>query len=199
MNVRLLGSVFILLFCTACTSLSTITDSIVRAKILPNEVRAETAGRYQYIFARNTANEVAIFRQFVASYRPYLIGGYVVIDEGNESGLSEKVKAHYYLVLDSKRLSSGQQHELQQKYRATRLVQKRPTDNWQVVFVATGEKIAMSHLVKTHHLTDEDTLNTPIPVTIRINGTQLTPVGEVVLMPFFPILMMYGCAASNCI
>lgn len=188
---------------TACVSISDEHAYLIKARVEPTSVKAEADNYYSYRFAKdNTPETIKKFQSFTSQFQPYLVGGYIVIEE--EVDDFKPVVASYYLVLDEDKLSDEQKAQLLNEFQATPYLntqkkkQQKPKQ-LQVVFKATGSKSYMGTVALESRLTEQDRLAKPIPVRIVTNGKELHPVAEIMLVPIYPLLMMYGCLTGPCV
>lgn len=194
---------FTLLTLTACTHLTTEKSYIYRANVKPQSVIAETEYD-QYIFQKEqTAQSIQTFRLFLQTYQPYLAGGYIVIHQESEV-FKNDVTATYYLIVNEKLLSEEQKQNLIKNYQVSpypnhKKYSKAKNPQLQVAFTSTGIRKSLGYKYFKSRLTGQDTLAKPIPVTILTHGKQLNKMGEILIIPIFPLLMIYGCVTSNCI
>lgn len=107
-------------------------------------------------------------------------------------------------MLDKDKLSDEQKAQLLNEFQATpylntqRKKQNQPKQ-LQVIFKSTGSKSLTRNLALEYRLTEQDRLKAPIPIQIVTNGKELHPIAEIMLVPIYPFLMMYGCLTSNCV
>lgn len=186
---------------TACVSIPDEHTYLVKARVEPTSVRTEANNNYSYHFAKdNTPETIKKFQSFIQQFQPYLVGGYIVIEE--EISDFKPIIASYYLVLDEDKLSEQQKAQLLNEFQATPYLntqknkQNQPKQ-LQVVFKATGSKSLTRTLA--YRLTEQDRLKTPIPVQIKTNGKELHPIAEIMLVPIYPFIMMYGCLTGPCV
>lgn len=190
---------------TACVSISDKHTYLIKARVEPTSVKAEADNYYSYRFAKdNTPETIKKFQSFTSQFQPYLVGGYIVIEE--EVDDFKPVVASYYLVLDEDKLSDEQKAQLFNEFQATPYLntqkkkkQQQKPKQLQVVFKATGSKSYMRTVALESRLTEQDRLAKPIPVRIITNGKELHPVAEIMLVPIYPLLMMYGCLTGPCV
>lgn len=164
-------------------------DTITKIKPLESGVMAES-DRYTYYFQRNGARqEYQRYNTFYPRFSKIAAGVKVLFTVDQHD-----VEALYTVIFDKKNLNSQQQAILLNEYKA------KTVENNQlgVEFKATGEWV----IYPTPKLDDTYRLSTPITVTINDTSQKVSPLGEVMIIPLFPIMMlamMFGCATSQCV
>lgn len=67
---------------TACVSIPDEHAYLVKARVEPTSVRTEADNSYYYSFAKdNTPETIKKYQSFIQQFEPYLVGGYIVIEE----------------------------------------------------------------------------------------------------------------------
>lgn len=144
--------------------------------------------KYAYIFTREKTGDV--YRNYQAFYEefgdksPGVAVNFVVKDK--------KVTAEYVAFVDATKLSAGQQEKLRDQYHATTV---EPNKKLAVLFKATGYIVPRSQ----RPFDKQYDLQEPIRVSINEKTEQVYSWTAPLIIPIFPLYMMYGCAVGPCV
>lgn len=105
-----------------------------------------------------------------------------------------RVEAQYSTYIDTRSLSEQQKNQLTAKYDATPSTVS--ADQKVVTFRANG----YWHPARTISSTEGyQQLNPPLPVTINDKTRGMNPLWVPIIVPAFPLILMYGCATGPCV
>ncbi len=189
--MKLLITIFlswILIGCTVNTPNLPKSDSIIKLELKDDKITAESM-QYSYKFyQKDLKDEQKRYQDFYAKYQKDILGIYVNFNVKNSL-----VDAQYHILVNIKNMSSEQIEMLKNQFNAKKSHQLDALD---VLFKAQGFYTTLS---SSKPLDESTRLEKPITVSINDQSYQLSPVGEVMLIPLFPFVMMYGCATSRCV
>lgn len=164
-------------------------DTITALEVRQDRITA-FSNKYAYNFIRNDPHadayaRYAEFYQEFASHVPGVAVNFVVKDE--------KVTAEYKALVDVSGLSAAQIERLRYHYGANII---EPNKKLAVTFKAQGDVVYI-----LQHPPGPDTRTLEKPVTVTINDTTEQNVSWVapLLIPAFPLMMIYGCATGPCV
>ncbi|WLI75055.1 hypothetical protein Q5705_10565 [Kosakonia sp. H02] len=163
-------------------------DKITELEVRLDRITAYSQ-KYAYNFERKDTHDAytqyAAFYQEFSSHIPGVAVNFVVKDE--------KVTAEYKAFVDANGLSAAQIERLRYHYHANII---EPNKKLAVTFRAEGEVIYI-----LRHPPGPDTRKLEKPVTVTINDTTRQEVSWVapLIVPIFPLVMMYGCATGPCV
>lgn len=186
--------VIVLFFIVLLGGCTTTTPMPKWDKITALEVRQDRitaySSKYAYNFIRHDPHadayaRYAEFYQEFASHVPGVAVNFVVKDE--------KVTAEYKALVDASGLSAAQIERLRYHYGANII---EPNKKLVVTFKAQGDVVYI-----LQHPPGPDTRDLEKPVTVTINDTTEQNVSWVapLLIPAFPLIMIYGCATGPCV
>ncbi|WP_039054788.1 hypothetical protein [Enterobacter sp. Bisph1] len=164
-------------------------DKITKLEVTQTRITAYSSN-YAYSFERQDPQQDAYaqyagFYQEFASHIPGVEVNFVVKDE--------KVTAQYRAFVDATGLTAAQIERLRYHYRATII---EPNKKLAVTFNAHGNVIYIRQ-----HPPGPTTrkLEKPVTVTINDNTKQNVSWAAPLMVPAFPLIMIYGCATGRCI
>lgn len=207
---KLIVLVFITILLNGCTtSLLNLPpqDNIIRMKIDKQQIQAESVNNgYYFNFQNNdNKNNYLKYHQFISQYKNNISGVYIVFDVATGYGNAE-VTAQYNLILNAATTSNQEVEELKSRYRVVTIKTDANTNSTAVQFQATGMLVEFDndsvYSAERYHwdkLGDEYRLNPPIPVKINDKTKTLSNASAIVVIPFYPLILMYGCATGSCI
>ncbi|MFV0482433.1 MAG: hypothetical protein ACK5LP_10710 [Campylobacteraceae bacterium] len=196
--LKSIGTVLLFLLFTGCTVKSPnlpTSDNIVKFLAQENMVVAESE-KYTYIFSNKDApQKYKLYENFIENYKDYAVGVYVIFYVNNN-----EVNATYNVIVDTKDISTTYINDLKNIYHAKKT---KEANQFIVQFSAKGYYLPISDkhskYPRVPMLKKDDELQTPIHVTIEDETTTASPLTEAIILPFFPVIMMYGCITGPCI
>lgn len=180
--------VALVVFLTGCVSQPSLpsSDTIVKIKTSDSSIVANS-NKYSYRFSRpGLRGEFQRYKTFYERYQRQILGVRV-----NFNVTNNEVVAEYTAIVDGRRLDDTQRPQLTSEYKATAMEQ----GYLGVLFQTDGFWTNAS----PDDLDDSYTLKSPIVVSINDKTKVMSPYAGVLLLPVFPLVMMYGCATGPCV
>jgi len=176
------------LFLSGCVSQPSLpaNETIVKIKTTDDSIVANSAQHSYRFFRSGLREEFLRYKAFYERYEKQILGVRI-----NFNVDSHEVVAEYTAIVDGRRLDEAQRQQLTTEYRATAMDQ----GFYGVKFQTDG---FWTSVIKDE-LDDSTTLKTPIVVTINDKTKVMSPYAGVLLVPIYPLVMMYGCATGRCI
>lgn len=179
---------FILSGCTSAPNLPP-SDTIVAVKPIESGIIASSA-KYSYRFFRSgMPQEYQRYKTFYERFHQQASGVRV-----NFAVEQHEVTAEYLVVIDKRKLDSGQHAVLVNEYQAV------PIDNDRIGVMFKAQGFWSSSYAP--ELAPPYQLKQPVVVSINDKTQTLSTLGTVALIPLvplFPLYMMYGCATGPCV
>lgn len=177
--------VVLLAGCVSQPSLPT-TDTIVKIKTSDSSIVANS-DKYSYRFFRTgLRTEFQRYKTFYESFQQQILGVRV-----NFNVTNHEVVAEYTAIVDGRRLDDTQRTQLTSVYKGTKMDQ----GYFGILFKTDGFWTEIS----PQELDDSYKLKSPIVVSINDKTKVMSPYAGVLLLPVFPLVMMYGCATGPCV
>lgn len=190
----IMKQLIMLLFVALLAGCATTSPMPEWDKITAFEVRQDRitaySSNYAYNFMRQDphndayAHYAAFYNEF-ANVIPGVAVNFVVKDE--------KVTAQYTAFVDASSLSAAQIERLRYHYRASII---EPGKKLAVTFTAQGNVV---YILRHPRGKTAQELEKPITVTITDHTVQQRSLAAPLMIPAFPLIMMYGCATGRCI
>lgn len=183
----------VLLGCTVHAPNLPTEDHLLRFAVKGKYVIAESE-RYAYSFFNNAPQEYDRYASFIARYKNSARGVYVIFNVDNHD-----IDATYNIIIDISQVAAVMIADLKNSYNA-----QPAEDNNQLIvtFHARGRyaQLSNNNRIDSHRasLSEADNLAYPIAVTINDKTETLSPLSAIIIVPLFPVIMMYGCAIGPC-
>lgn len=189
-------STLILCACTAIHT-KTNTDWIQKAEISSGTISLETQQSQKFIFNNKALKlEQEKFAAFTHKYQSKIAGSSLQAYIDNTAYGFQKAEIEYWIFLNKSLLNSNELADLHQYYQA----QEKAPDKIYVRFYAKdGYILDLRHFNGTSPLDNKYTLSRPLPIQINMKDKQPTLIGNMLIIGFFPFIMMHGCATGSCI
>lgn len=186
-----------LIFCSCTTTRTqTNTDWVQKAAISSGSIRLETRQGQKFIFENHALKlEQEKFTAFTQKYQPKITGSSLQAYINTISQGFPEAEIEYWIFLNKPLLNAEELTDLYQHYQA----QEKSPNQIYVRFYAKGYVHDLRHFNGTSPLENKYTLPRALPMQIHVKGRQPTLIGDMLIMGFFPFIMMYGCATGPCI
>ncbi|ATD65851.1 hypothetical protein ACFPVS_04230 [Neisseria weixii] len=183
----------------ACTAINTKTHTewIQKAEISSGSISLETRQGKKFMFQNKALkSEQEKFAAFTQKYQSKITGSSLQAYTDNTAYGFPKAEIQYWIFLNKSLLNPKELADLHQHYQA----QEEAPDKIYVRFYAKdGYVLDLRYFSGTSPLDNKYTLSHPLPIQINVKDKQPAPVGNMLIIGFFPFIMMYGCATGSCI